>query len=629
MSARRAERGGPPRAARRFDHNPVVQTGPRRRLRRALLLAIPPLFFLALHARTLPYGFVWMDEGEIVRETVVRPLERLPRALVEPLFTNLDAELANAPQPFYRPLQVIAASLVHALAGKQPAAFRALSLALGALTCALFTALAAWLLRSPGAALFAGLVAAAHPAGLEVYVWIAGLSEALVDLFVLACFGAFLLYRVSTGSRARGGWAALSLGALLLALLSKENGAATPLLCLAGAVALEGAGARAAGEPWARRVRRAALDPVVLTQGALAVGFLALWRPWVLGSMTGGASWIGGDPLTQWRSALAFWPDALGWLALPLRSNSSDSVRVVTEYGDAAMGAGVALALASAVGGALLLWRGRPLAALGLAWIWIAFLPTAGLIPAVHARGERYLHLSVYGWALLLADLGPAALARLPRGARTPLALAAAAALVAGLAQRSWARSPDWRSTRALFERDLAADPTYREGRYQLAQALYDEGRAAEAAATLEPLVRPGAESARQHGFLREGNAVELYCIAQLGAGRHEEARAFAAAQRPDLAARPRLRFCRALAEELSGRPELALDSYRALLAEGAGESEPALRLALARSHLALGQRAEAERWLAGIDQGALRDPALDAQLRELRRRLRALAPRP
>src|SRR5206468_6103310 len=146
----------------------------------------------------------------------------------------------------------------------------------------------------------------------------------------------------------------------------------------------------------------------------------------------------------------------------PLHSTTSDAVRVVASGSDPLALAGIALAVGSALAWAACLRRGHAAAAAGLAWIWVAFLPTSGLTPLLHARAERNLFLSVFGAALLLgAALG--ALRR--RGLPEAICAALAAGLVFGLAQRSWARAPDWRSTTELFERDVAADPHHREGR--------------------------------------------------------------------------------------------------------------------------------------------------------------------
>ena len=570
-------------------------------------------FFVVLHARALPYDFVWMDESEIVREAVIRPPSELHRAVVEPLFGQLDATYAGRTQPFYRPLQVVVASTLHAAFGKRPEVFRAVSLALGAATFAIFTAVAGALLGRPAAAALAGSLAAAHPSGIEVYVWIAGLSEALVDLFAVVALSAYLVHLRAIDARVRRIAGAASIAALVLGLLSKENGAAIPLL--AGALGL--AEARRTGRTLASALR----SPVLLAQLAIAALFLGAWRPWILGSPTGGAGWLEGSPFVQLASVLADWPRSLAWLAAPLRSQTSDSVQVAHELG-ARAALGVALAVGSAAAAAALLARGRVVSAFGLAWIWLAWLPSAGILPAVHLRAERYLHLSAFGFVLLVAD----ALLVLAAGrARTVLAAALGVAAVAFGAQRTWARLPDWRSSEALFARDVEGDPSYREGRYHLAQIRYAQRRLSEAEALLAPLVRPDASLAGVHGFWFPPTANQLYCHVLVAQNRFAEARAHVetlARTSSSLARDPGIRLCRALAEEGEGRYADAVATLRALLDERVLRDETHARIVLGRALLAAGDAAGARDALDRIDRSAVRDPALEAQLSAVRRRL-------
>jgi len=591
------------------------------RARVLLACFTPALFFVALYMRALPFGFVWMDEGEIVREALIRPSARLPHALVEPLFTNLDAGLAHKAQPFYRPLQVVCISLLHNAFGKRPGVFRAASLALGAATAAAFTLLAWLVFHRLDAALAAGALAAAHPAGLEVYVWIAGFSEALVDCFAVLSLLAFLLHLRAGSPRARGGWGALALGCFFLGLLSKENGAAIPLLTAALAITQGRVEGEAPARGLLRAARRAIQNPWLLAECGLAVGFLVAWRPWILGHPTGGASWIGGRPWIQWLTALSDWPRALGWIVLPLASTTSDSVRVVASAGDPWAWLGLMLAGASLVAWWVLWRRGLAWSALGLAWIWLAFLPTANLIPSVHARGERYLHLSVYGLALLVTDGLLLRLLAAPGAWRRAVALGAALGLPLALSERTWVREVDWRSTAALFERDVAGDPVFREGRYELARQYYNTGRVADAERMLAPLIHPDTAMQSTHGYLPARSAFVLHCLVQIAQRRPEAALRFEGeleAGRSELAADPALRFCFALARERLGDPAAAFEIYTSLLASEPPQGDPQLRIALARTALALGRFDEARRWIGSLDRGSLRDPALEAEFSAL-----------
>jgi len=155
---------------------------------RRLLLLLPSLLFLGLQLRTVSYDFVWTDHTEIEHGTLIRPPAEFLLALVEPMHRGLDFRWEGVRQPYYRPLHAIAASLVHGAVGERPAAYRTVSLVAGTIAIAIFTAFAWMVVGRVGPALFAGLVAALHPAGIEVYVWISGMSQALSVLFVLSSF---------------------------------------------------------------------------------------------------------------------------------------------------------------------------------------------------------------------------------------------------------------------------------------------------------------------------------------------------------------------------------------------------------------------------------------------------------
>ena len=591
-------------------------------MRRLAAPLLPPLLFLALFARTLDYGFVWVDQAEIVSGSILRPPGRILSAFAEPLQGVQSAATRPFEQPYYRPLQVVLASGLDAALGREPRAFRALSLALGAATAALVALLARSLGLGAGAAALCGAAFAAHPLCLEVYVWVSGLASALL--------GAFLLAGLLAGGRAQRGpglhpaWAATSLVALALALLSKESAVVAPALQLALAVGLA-AGARRSGGP-APAWRALAL--LVALQSALVAAYLFALRPAVLGAAVPAAAPIGGSLATQWRSSIAAWPAALGWLFAPLRSSTSDAIRVVASWADPGVFAGLALAAGAALAVGWCLRRGAGAAAAALAWLWIAFLPTSGLVPLLHARAERNLFPAVVGAALLWACAG-AALRR--RGASAALCAALGALLVAGLAQRSWARTPAWRSTLELFEGDVEADPRHREGRVNLAVAYLLEGRPELAKAHADALAAQRPEAEGWHSYAIEQNLRRLVCVVNTAAGRDGDTlRAYPLDPPPtagEILREPGFRACQAEAAERAGSLEPALALYAAL-AGGAGPDEgAAFALGAARCALALGRPGEARRWLAGIPDASARARGLDPAVVQLRAELERGAP--
>ena len=356
--------------------------------RRWLALLLPaliaPLAFAVLYAPCLDFPFVWEDEGAIAAGSMLRPAGQTLAAFREPLH-RIGERGDSARQAYYRPLPVVALSLVDQQLGREPRHFRALTIAAGALCAAAFGLFAGHLFGRLGPALFAALFAALHPVGIETTVWIAGVPATLSALFMIGSLAFGLAATRAASSRAAAGWGALSAASLVLALLSKEQAAVTPVLLLAALLSL-GAGPR-----------RAAASGLLLVQALLvAVYFLAL-RPAVLGSALTGVPPIGGSMATQLLTAIASWPRQLGWLFAPIRSSTSDTVMIVSSLASPRFALGLLLALGSVFAWWWLRRAGARIAALGLAWIWIAFAPTAGLAAAA-ARLRRALPVPVLFW---------------------------------------------------------------------------------------------------------------------------------------------------------------------------------------------------------------------------------------
>lgn len=585
----------------------------------------PALLFLALHLRALDYGFVWTDHSEIEAGSILRPAGHLYEAFAQPLHHVDDFRTRHLRQPYYRPLQVVTASWLDHSFGRAPRSFRALSLGLGAATVSLFALLVACLTGSAGAALLAGGVLAAHPVGLETWVWISGLSAALAAFFVVASLLLGVRALLARSVAARAALAAGCLAALALGLLSKENAAVTPALLLAAAagLALE---ARRTGRPAAAGSRRFARDAAALAAGQLllVLGVFLGVRPAVLGSALSAVPPLGGRSSWQLGTALAHWPEALGWLFLPLASNSSDAVRLVHGLLDPAALAGAALLAGSVAAAAALALRGRGIAAAALAWLWIGFLPTSGLVPLLHLGAQRNVFFALFGAALLWSRLA-APLRRV--GAPQAAVAGLGVLLVLGLAQRSWARTPDWRSTLTLFEHDVARDPRHREGRSSLVLLLLRQGRTEEAVAHADTLLGQRAEAGRWSSYLMGDRDLELHCLAHEVVGRDADVLRLwdAGVAGPVLEAwkAPGYHECVARALERGGRSEEALAIWLQVRAAADPASQPPFDLAIARCHAQLGRPGLARQWLARVPRGGGFDP----EIRRVARLIRRAAP--
>jgi len=585
-----------------------MESPPRRRLALLLPALVAPLAFWALYLPSLDYPFVWEDEGAIAAGSLLRPEGETLAAFREPLH-RIEHRGASAGQAYYRPLPVVALSLVDQQLGREPRHFRALTIAAGALCMAAFGGFAGALFGRAGPALFAALFAALHPVGIEETVWIAGVPGTLSALFVIAALALALAATRAAGSRAATSWAALSAASLVLGLLSKELAAVTPALLLAALLSL-GAGSRG----------RVAVS-LVLAQLLLVAGFFFVLRPAVLGSVLPSIPPIGGSEATQIFSSVASWPRQLAWIFAPLHSSTSDTINIIESPASLRFALGAALALASLAAWWALRRAGAKIAALGLAWIWIGFAPTAGLLPQLHASGERYLFFSAMGAALLLAELGARWLPGAPPAWRRALAPVAALLLLAGLAERTRARLPAWSSTQALFETDLARDPAYREGYFMLGAKALEAGRYAEASRRIAPLLANDPRFDGTAGYLNWLSLAELACLADLGrqdfAGILElEARWLR--EFPALARAPTLRICAAQAHDGLGRTQQALEGYLGVAGELGDATPPGLFVVIARDLVSLGRTGEARPWLVRARAAAGADPALLGQIQAL-----------
>lgn len=585
----------------------------------AAITAASFVLIAGLYARALPYELVWMDETEIGESAIlIGPGESWASAFTRPLHRGAGVN------PYYRPLQILVATGVHRVAGPAPTPYRVVLLTFAVGTCVAFGMLAWWLFGSLPLALLAVAIAAAHPAMLESWVWISGLGEAMAAFFAIASVGLGAL-ALSREGRARLVFAALSTLSLVLALFSKEKAVVTPLLLAAVWLA---AALRAGSTDLAARFRLATREGALLVgvQVAIVVLYVVAWRPLMLGQALAAASPIGGDRVTHVLSAVASWPASLLWLVAPLHSSASDTVAIVRSFGEAQVWLGVLLPIASAAAAVACALRGRPIAALGFVWIWLAFLPTANVFPQIHARAERYLFLSVFGFALIAVDLLDAIGARIAKRAHLAVALALGALLAIGLAQRTWLRTPDWRSTESLFRTDVARDPSYREGRFHIARALAAAQRNGEAAAELATLREYDPARSGRWGYVNDIGVLELGCATDVALGRRAEVIAsFRELERTQsrIAEDPGLRSCVGSALEGVGQTQQAAALYQRIVDSLDAEPPAALSLALARTEAKLGHRDVATQWLDRARRDGPRDPTFDFQLRQVEKQLR------
>jgi hypothetical protein len=307
----------------------------------------------------------------------------------------------------YRPLYYLALWAQARLFGLHPLPYHLVNLALHLLNVALLWWLAYRLLGRPPLAALAALGYALHPLAIEAVAWISAITELLLTACTL---GALALW--AEGYRTAGPRRSLlRAGALLLAagaLLSREPGAAAPLLLAAYHLL------RAGPAPWRRPSTWLPLLPLAALEGA----YLGLRLPHLLEAARGEASGLGSLGWHVPQNLFLY----LGWPLVPVWSWAAGW----------AVLRGLAAILVLRLAEALLRRRDWRWAFLMLFWLLFA-LPYATNAPELQAGRYQYLllaPLSVLG-AQVLAEAAAWLAPRLPRPAQAARGALWAGALLA------------------------------------------------------------------------------------------------------------------------------------------------------------------------------------------------------
>jgi hypothetical protein len=415
--------------------------------RRGRLLALAPAALVVVatflaHGDGIANGFVWDDPAIVVENPNTRDLSQLGHVLLSP----------DELPPYYRPLNRASYLLDYQLFGMDPRGFHLVNVLLQAASAVALLGLGRRLFAATGPALLAALLLAVHPIHVEAVAFVTARNNLFALLFAILS----LSFLADAAARRSRGRAVLSACALLLALLSKEQGAMV-LPVLVAWLYLPGLPGRSAG---ASRWR-------LLVPHAAAVAVYAVLRAVSLGAPGASTAILPG----LWgRLAVNAWT-VPGYLSLALFP------RGLTIFHEAPgpLGAWAPAAWALALAGVVALVR-RPTVAstVGLLWLALNHLPAANVIPIPSntVMAERYFHASAAGLWLVLADVGWRASARVPRA----WTAAVAAAIVAALGARTIVRNRDWRDDLALYQSAVRVEPGSAVAHFNLGVALKDVG---------------------------------------------------------------------------------------------------------------------------------------------------------
>jgi Flp pilus assembly protein TadD len=172
-------------------------------------------------------------------------------------------------------------------------------------------------------------------------------------------------------------------------------------------------------------------------------------------------------------------------------------------------------ALVLAVISVVVAWRRKEQPFLVTGWLWYlgTLVPVIGLVQVGdQALADRYLYVPLIGLFIFVAwsidDLVPG---RLPH--RSAVLAALSLSLLGALGVRTWHQVRDWRDSSTLFRRTLEVTTDNALAHNNLAGALVDEGRHAEARAHYEAAIRidpPATHLKKQARFNLAATLAEL-----------------------------------------------------------------------------------------------------------------------
>lgn len=431
---------------------------------RRTLLTILLTSVLALYANSLLNGFVFDDNAFVVDNPFLYNYEHVREILTGPVLT------AAGPQRilnYYRPLVSLSFLLSYQFFGPVAFGFHLVSLMVHALIVGLLFFLTERMFQNRNLAFAAASVFAIHPIHNESVVWISGLTDLQVTLFLLLAFWFFCALPRPAGS-ASIVFHLASAGSFCLALLSKEQAMVFPALTTIYEHCY-----RPDREQTSRlqKVRRYGVFWLVaLVYLAVRIRFLGAFAPVKYRpSLTLVETLLSSLALFGEYFGKLFWPANLSVYYAFHKASSPLDPRVFA-------GAGALLCCLSVF---LALWKRDRTVSFGVIW----FLVT--LSPVLNARwiagsafGDRYLYLPSVGFCWIVGWAWASAWERAPSSpAIWRKAMAGGAAIITLFcAIRVVNRNRDWQTDITLFRSALDVSPDAHTIRDLLGLAYWNRG---------------------------------------------------------------------------------------------------------------------------------------------------------
>lgn len=425
------------------------------------------LVVLAVYLKALCGSFVFDDIPQVLENGWIREVTHIPD-----MFAYNVRGFQGETSSYYRPLMHVIYLVNYHLFGLKPWGFHLVNVLFHAASSVLVFLITSRLLReapltSPASPLLPSLAAAllfaTHPVHTEPVIYIAALPDISYTFFYLLSFY-FYMRSFTDGDPAY----IVSVESFFLATLCKEPALTLPVILLAYDSLFPRGGTR----PLDR------LKRYLPYLAAAAVYFVV--RLSALDGLAPEKHHAGLSTYHYVINAFPLFARYLATLILPLHLNDFYLLTPISSLAEPKGIGALAATAAFLVLGGITLRKRHKTAFLALAFVAVPLLP-ALYIPGISWNGfaERYLYLPSVGFVLLIAyGIAWAGNARPKRG----VALLAVAAVLTGVyALGSMNRGAVWKDECTLWEDTVRNSPENAESHAGFGDALYRQGRVAEA----------------------------------------------------------------------------------------------------------------------------------------------------
>ena len=185
-----------------------------------LLLAVLP------YVNTLPNGFVYDDNNEVLTNPYIRGFSHVGEIFSTRILAHLGARGATN---YYRPISIFGFLICYKLFGMLPYGFHLANVVLHTIIVCMLFGLTKRLFKDEWLAFVASAIFALHPIHTESVAWVSGITDLDLAVFYIATFWLFLASARPNGGRSE--WMNLGMAlSFVLTLLSKEQAITLPLL---------------------------------------------------------------------------------------------------------------------------------------------------------------------------------------------------------------------------------------------------------------------------------------------------------------------------------------------------------------------------------------------------------------